>query len=992
MKYFKKGMFALLSVALVGVMAACSFNGAGGLLQPTSNESSSVAEVSSKDSTPKNSSSEDASLENSIESDFSKEESYEDSSLEMSDEISDSEASSNEDSLTEDSSSEDSLTEDSSIEQESSTSSSDSEVIIPPAPTPEYELFKPINDAESSTVLVKAKYKTEGAIVVDAVATDFGADPTGMKDSTSAIQSALNSVQSLGGGSVFLPIGKYLVSSTITIPSYVSLVGDWNKPNPENTEDNFDYGTVILARPQAILSPSPQAKPLFSLGESSGMVGMTFYYVEQNAENVKKYGYTVYANAPTTATLRNLTFLNSAYGIGVSLNKIQNELVNLENIYGTFLFNAIHHNATTDVGFYDNINISPKYWKNASNEYQCKQVSALDTFITNNLNAIILGDLDDQLISNVTIDGGNIGIKFTSGIREGAGFWGAVHNANISCQKGVYADYLNSVCGVVFTDSDVGVVENNSPVGCIKMSNSIYQAAGSGRVLKESCNLPQSKITSPIPMEFSSSQRLFIANNLTTGGIVDNSSSIQEILDLASNGGGVVVIPNGIYRVSRAIAVPENVEIRSTQAVFSRSGTKQSDNNGVIFISYVSGATFTLKANAGVAGIRIWHAKNDFLSAYEGLSSGVYSNDISIKAVGAGAYAYNNESVGAYVGYDFSSCDNHILKSNYGLSYVNFIKAGGKDGVIVQCLSNPNFMTRTNVYEHFVGASVNLDNWIKIRNSGESNEDFAVLRDDIGRTYTKMVRLENAENQVAFNVFCYGQSGLFDMVNTSATLVNTSLDYIPADKFVYELSGGSCDIIGSLRVYGTSIKVNSGKLTAYGRIAFGEVKEKAYDSSVSLVDEIEYVSSNAKRLSLFNCDSSNSSFNVTLNTWNSRYIYEGKGSWKWKTTTFEGSFTPVDISEYKHGYLHFYVYCSDISKMGAGQIEITSSGKCDVNEYNWNVTQYITQTGWNEVWLDLFTAGITGGAADLSNINYMRIYILEASATFYIDNIEVLTD
>ena len=159
------------------------------------------------------------------------------------------------------------------------------------------------------------------------------------------------------------------------------------------------------------------------------------------------------------------------------------------------------------------------------------------------------------------------------------------------------------------------------------------------------------------------------------------------------------------------------------------------------------------------------------------------------------------------------------------------------------------------------------------------------------------------------------------------------------------------------------------------------------------MDAIEYVSPNAKRLSLFNCDSSNSSFNVTLNIWSSRYIYEGRGSWKWKTSTFEGAFTPVDISEYKHGYLHFYVYCSDISKMGSvGQIEITSSGQCDVNEYNWNVTPYITQTGWNEVWLDLFTAGTTGGMADLSSINYMRIYILDASATFYIDNIEVLTD
>lgn len=892
----------------------------------------------------------------------------------------------------EQSSSENRSSEELSSEQDSSSSSSDGDEDVPPSINSTYELIKPLNDLDSSKTLVKTKYKTDSAVVADAIAIDFGADPTGVKDSTSAIQSALNSVSYLGGGTVFLPIGKYLISSTINIPPYVSLVGDWNQPNADNTDDNFDYGTVILAKPETIGSASLGDKPLFNISESSGIVGMTFYYVEQDAINVKNYGYTIYANEPATATLRNLTFINSAYGIGVSLNTRQNELVNLENIYGTFLFNAIRHNGTTDVGFYDNINVSPKYWQNASRDYKCVNPSSLNSFIENNLTAMILGDLDDQLISNVTIDGGEIGIKFTTGVRAEAGFWGLVHNANITCQKGVYADYLNAVSGVVFTDSNVGMIENNSPVGCIKMSNSVYQSSGNGRVIQETGNLEKSNAVCRLSIRFSSSQRLLVANNLTSGGNVDNSSSLQNILDSVGENGGIVVVPNGVYRLNASVTIPKNVEIRSTQSVFSRTNASQNGKNGVVFLSYVAGETFILKENAGVVGVRIWHPKNDFITAYNSLNNGSYSKDISIKAEGAGAYAYMNESVGAYIGYDFSSCDNHVLKSNYGISYVNFIKAGGENGVITQCLSNPNFMTRSNLYEYFDETKAKIDNWERIRNSGEMNDDFALLRDGIGRTFTKMVRLENAENQVAINVFCYGHAGLFDMVNSSATLVNTSLDFLLENKFVYELSGGTCDIIGSLRVFGTSINVNSGRLTAYGRIAFGEVHEKVYDSAVSLVDEIEYVSSNAKRKTLFSCDSANTSFNVTLNT-NSRYIFEGRGSWKWQTTTLEGSFSSVDISEFKKGYLHFYIYCSDISKIGSiGQIEITSSGACDINEANWNVMQHVTKTGWNEVWLDLFGAGTTGGVADLSKINYFRIYFLDSTETFYIDNIEVVTD
>ena len=59
---------------------------------------------------------------------------------------------------------------------------------------------------------------------------DFGADPTGVADSTAAIQAAIDSVVSGGGtdgGLVYFPAGTYKVTSTITISSNgVHLIGD----------------------------------------------------------------------------------------------------------------------------------------------------------------------------------------------------------------------------------------------------------------------------------------------------------------------------------------------------------------------------------------------------------------------------------------------------------------------------------------------------------------------------------------------------------------------------------------------------------------------------------------------------------------------------------------------------------------------------------------------------------------------------------------------
>ncbi len=70
------------------------------------------------------------------------------------------------------------------------------------------------------------------------------------------------------------------------------------------------------------------------------------------------------------------------------------------------------------------------------------------------------------------------------------------------------------------------------------------------------------------------------------------------------------------------------------------------------------------------------------------------------------------------------------------------------------------------------------------------------------------------------------------------------------------------------------------------------------------------------------------------------------------------------------------LYISDISAMDmSGQLEITSSGGADQEEYHWRLSQMDLQNGWNNVYLTFREAYNTNGAADLTNINYMRIYV-----------------
>ena len=78
------------------------------------------------------------------------------------------------------------------------------------------------------------------------------------------------------------------------------------------------------------------------------------------------------------------------------------------------------------------------------------------------------------------------------------------------------------------------------------------------------------------------------------------------------------------------------------------------------------------------------------------------------------------------------------------------------------------------------------------------------------------------------------------------------------------------------------------------------------------------------------------------------------------------------------GYLHVWLYVSDettgdVDFAGDGQIEISSSGGPDQNEFHWVVRPEL-EAGWNELYLKLSEANETGGLADLTAINYFRLH------------------
>lgn len=107
-------------------------------------------------------------------------------------------------------------------------------------------------------------------------------------------------------------------------------------------------------------------------------------------------------------------------------------------------------------------------------------------------------------------------------------------------------------------------------------------------------------------------------------------------------------------------------------------------------------------------------------------------------------------------------------------------------------------------------------------------------------------------------------------------------------------------------------------------------------------------------------------------------IVEGKGAITCTSMdlliTSRSLSAPIDMSELSDGgELHVWIYIEDASKLtGDGQLELTSSGVCDIKETSWSLSREMFVNGWNELTLSIYNAAMD--EADLSAVNFIRFY------------------
>ena len=189
---------------------------------------------------------------------------------------------------------------------------------------------------------------------------------------------------------------------------------------------------------------------------------------------------------------------------------------------------------------------------------------------------------------------------------------------------------------------------------------------------------------------------LFVATDPPWGavgdGVADDTAAIQSALNAAgSNGGGIVYLPAGKYKLTGTLDVPGGVEMRGSYPSVHQSPLYDGHVKVTLLQPYAGAGTtngppaVALEANAGIVGLTIHYELQDtnctpYPPAIQGRGGNVYA----IGVLCANPYWF--------VDLNTFACPNHFLQQvdGWALRY-GFTIGNGSAGSIIQCMANETY-------------------------------------------------------------------------------------------------------------------------------------------------------------------------------------------------------------------------------------------------------------------------------------------------------------
>jgi autotransporter-associated beta strand protein len=295
--------------------------------------------------------------------------------------------------------------------------------------------------------------------VVVAVATpqQYGAVGDGITDDSGAFQAAMNAVYNSGGsggGVVFVPAGNYAFYQNISIPTGVTLHGDWQ----DWTKGNGGLvGTTFKVYQGA---GQTNGTPFITLSGSTALRDVNIWYPNQNAASITGYPFSI--GLDDDCVVQNVVLVNSYQGIE-TFNGGSKHI--LSTIIGSPLYKGIDLDQIFDVCHAEDIRFSPDVWANSGLTNAPAAGGPHATWMRANGEAMRLRRVDGEMCMDTYISGYLVGIEANAATngQPGATFYsGAVSN----CATALLAQDMPTAFGLMFAnftlDGDTAVNRTNT--------------------------------------------------------------------------------------------------------------------------------------------------------------------------------------------------------------------------------------------------------------------------------------------------------------------------------------------------------------------------------------------------------------------------------------------------------------------------------------------------------------------------------------------------
>jgi len=173
----------------------------------------------------------------------------------------------------------------------------------------------------------------------------------GNTDDTAAIQAALNAAGSAGGGTVFLPAGRYKISGTLSVPAQVELRG---------VNETLNAYTVNSRLELYAGKGNESGTPAVTLGQDAGVRAVTFFYPEQDGLQLQAYPWTIRGNGSGVYVIDTI-LINSYKGIDFgSVNDSSGYYV--RNVRGAPLKEGLYLGKSSTDSWVENVHYNTGYW------------------------------------------------------------------------------------------------------------------------------------------------------------------------------------------------------------------------------------------------------------------------------------------------------------------------------------------------------------------------------------------------------------------------------------------------------------------------------------------------------------------------------------------------------------------------------------------------------------------------------------------------------